>query len=306
MSKSQTLEEKKATGEDSQNMEPVAPEGGNPKGKNRKADLNKSVDPKADNIEDTVKTPQGNNDVGLKEEFVGLFGENNDLSEEFKEKMFTVFEAAVNDKANAVIEERVAEFEEKAEAELSEAVDDLTEKVNGYLKAVVERWLEDNEVAIESNIKVQVAESIISGVKTLVSEHNMEIDDETFDVVSEMEEKLEESVNARNELSEEMIALKEEKETLEREIKFIEVSEDLTDTQTEKLKSLSEGMTFESTEDYTNKLSVIKEGFLVENVAPKTEDVQILEEEVVQEESKQKSPYQSVNRYAADISRIMR
>lgn len=306
MSKAQNLEEKKATGEDSHAMEPVTPEGGDPKGKNRKADLNKSVDPKADDLEDTVKTPQGNNDVGLKEAFVGLFGEDNDLSEEFKENMFTVFEAAVNDKANAVIEERVAEFGEKAEAELSEAVDDLTEKVNGYLKAVVERWMEDNEVAIESNIKVQVAESIISGVKTLVSEHNMEIDDETVDVVAEMEESLEESVNARNELSEEMIALKEEKEALERDLKFVEVSEGLTDTQTEKLKSLSEGMTFDGTEDYANKLSVIKEGFLTESVAPKAEDMQILEEEVVQEEEKQKSPYESVNRYAADISRIMR
>lgn len=306
MSKAQNLEEKKATGEDSHAMEPVTPEGGDPKGKNRKADLNKSVDPKADDLEDTVKTPQGNNDVGLKEAFVGLFGEDNDLSEEFKENMFTVFEAAVNDKANAVIEERVAAFGEKAEAELSEAVDDLTEKVNGYLKAVVERWMEDNEVAIESNIKVQVAESIISGVKTLVSEHNMEIDDETVDVVAEMEESLEESVNARNELSEEMIALKEEKEALERDLKFVEVSEGLTDTQTEKLKSLSEGMTFDGTEDYANKLSVIKEGFLTESVAPKAEDMQILEEEVVQEEEKQKSPYESVNRYAADISRIMR
>src|SRR6056300_414278 len=126
------LEEAKATGEDSENMDPVAPAGGSPKGKNRKADVNKSVDPNVDNIEDTVKTPQGKHDVGMKEAFEGIF-EGHDLSEEFKTKTIAVFEAAVHEK---VLAEKAA-LEEKFEADLEEqvaaATDELVEKVDAYL-----------------------------------------------------------------------------------------------------------------------------------------------------------------------------
>ena len=126
------LDEMKATGEDSKNMEPVTPAGGDPKAKNRKADVDKSVDPNADEIEDTVKTPQGSNNEGLKEAFEGLF-EGADLSEDFKNKTFAIFEAAVHEK---LVEEKQA-LEEKFEADLQEQVEAVMDNLNNDVPAVI-------------------------------------------------------------------------------------------------------------------------------------------------------------------------
>lgn len=288
------LDEAKATGEDSASADPVTPAGGSPKGKNRKADKNQSVDPKADNIEDTVKTPQGSNDEGMKEEveaeaefdlaeaFAGLF-EGTDLSEDFKTKVEAVFEAAVHEK---VIAEKTA-LEEKFENDLQEQVDtaieDLVEKVDQYLDYVIEGWMEDNKVEIESNIKVEVAESLLGGIKSLVSEHNLEIDEETIDRVAEAEEKLEESTAKYNEVVEELMAIKEEKQQLEIQKSFKDIAEGLTDTQTEKLATLAEGVTFETVEDYATKVSAIKDSYFTESVATPEDATELLEEEVEEE-----------------------
>lgn len=297
------LDEMKATGEDSENMDPVTPAGGSPKGKNRKADKNQSVDPKADNIEDTVKTPQGSNDEGLKEAFNGLF-EGTDLSEEFKTKVSAVFEATVHER---VLAEK-ATLEEKFEADLEEQVqvvtDELVEKVDSYLDYVIENWMEANEVAVESNIKVEVAESLLENIKGLVSEHNLEIDDTTVDMVAEAEEKAEEATNKYNEVVEEVIALKEEKQALELQIAFKEISEGLTDTQAEKLSVLAEGVSYESSEDYKAKVEAIKENYFTESVIPAEDQTEYLEEEVQEEEVASAEIDPSVASYVASIGRL--
>lgn len=296
-----SLEEAKATGEDSENMDPVTPAGGAAKGKNRKADVNKSVDPKADNVEDHVKTPQGSHDVGLKEAFEGLF-EGSDLSEEFKTKTLAVFEAAVHQK---VLEEK-ASLEEKFEMDLEEqvkiATDEIVEKVDSYLDYVVENWMKENEVAIESSIKVEVAESLLNGITNLVTEHRLDIDDETVDVVSEMEEKMNATTEKYNEVVEQLIAVKEEKETLERSLAFAEIAEGLTDTQVDKLKVLSEGVSFETLEEYATKVSAIKESYFTEAVTTSVDETEYLEEEV--EEPVKVSVDPTVARYAESISRL--
>lgn len=302
------LDEAKATGEDSHNADPVTPAGGSPKGKNRKADKNQSVDPKADNIEDTVKTPQGSNDEGLKEDaiaeaFDGLF-EGTDLSEEFKTKVSAVFEAAVHEK---VLAEK-ATLEEKFEADLEEQVatvtSDLVEKVDSYLDYVIEQWMEANEVAVESNIKVEVAESLLDSLKGLVTEHNLEIDDETLDIVSEAEEKAEEATAKYNEVVEEIIALKESKQKLENKLAFAEISEGLTETQVERLATLAEGVTFETTEDYVSKVSAIKESYFSESVATPEDETEFLEEAVEEDKVAVSDIDPTVAAYAASLGRL--
>lgn len=296
------LEEAKATGEDSENMDPVTPAGGSPKGKNRKADVNKSVDPNADNIEDTVKTPQGKHDVGMKEAFEGIF-EGHDLSEEFMTKTIAVFEAAVHEK---VLAEK-ATLEEKFEADLEEqvavATDELVEKVDAYLDYVVESWMEANEVAVESNIKVEVAESLLNSLKGLVTEHNLSIDDEQRDVVAEMEEKLEESTNKYNELVEELVSIREEKQRLELEATFKTVAEGLTDTQAEKLGVLAEGVSFANIEEYTSKIEAIKESYFTESAIRQVDETELLEEEVESEPAKPALD-PMIARYADSIGRL--
>jgi CRISPR/Cas system CMR-associated protein Cmr5 small subunit len=297
----ETLKEMKATGEDSANMEPVAPAGGSPKGENRKADVNKSVDPKVDEIEDTVKTPQGSNNTGLKEAFDGLF-EGADLSEDFKNKTFAVFEAAVHER---VLEEQAA-LEEQFENDLAEQVEaiaeDMETKLNSYLDYVVEQWLEENEVAIESAFKVEVAESFMEGVAALMSEHRLDIDEGELDAIAEMEDRVSAIEEKYNSTVEKLMTVKEEKETLEREIAFAEVSEGLTDTQAYKLSVLAEGVSFDSLDEYREKISAIKESYFKESVTASNDETEYLEESVEEDNAPSIDP--TVARYAETLGRL--
>ena len=295
------LEEAKATGEDSMSADAVTPEGGNEK--KRKQDK-KAKGEVADNVEDDVKTPQGTNDAGLKEAVERLF-EGTDLSEDFKTSAVAVFEAAVHEKVLA----ETATLEEKFESDLQEqvekSVEEIVEKVDQYLDYVIENWMDDNQVAVESNIKVEVAESVLESVKGLVSEHNLEIDQETVDHNVELEVALEESKVKYNELVEEMMEIKEAKSQADLEVAFKNVSEELTDTQAEKLRVLSEGISFESTDDYSKKLEAIKDNYFVESApAPVAEEesTDLLQEEAAEEvapelDASMASYAQSLNRF---------
>jgi len=301
LEKNLDLDEAKATGEDSVAADPVTPAGGAVK--KRKGDVKKAADPKADNIEDDVKTPQGSNDEGLKEAVERLF-EGTELSEDFKTQTVAIFEAAVQEKVTA----EKAALEEKFESDLQEqvnvTVDELVEKVDQYLDYVVESWMEDNKVSVESNIKVEVAESLLTSIKGLVIEHNMEIDDEQVDVVADLEARLEESTSKYNEVVEQMIEVREAKEKADIAIAFKTVSEDLTDTQVEKLRVLSEGVSYESVEEFTTKMEAIKTSYFAEQApAPVQEDeTDLLQEETAEEAQPVIDP--SMARYAESLGRF--
>jgi hypothetical protein len=301
LEKNLDLDEAKATGEDSVAADPVTPAGGAVK--KRKGDVKKAADPKADNIEDDVKTPQGSNDEGLKEAVERLF-EGTELSEDFKTQSVAIFEAAVQEK---VVAER-ATLEEKFESDLQEqveaSVDELVEKVDQYLDYVVESWMEDNKDSVESNIKVEVAESLLTSIKGLVIEHNMEIDDEQIDVVADLEAKLEESTSKYNDIVEQMIEVREAKEKADIAIAFKTVSEDLTDTQVEKLRVLSEGVSYESVDEFTSKMEAIKTSYFAEQApTPVQEDeTDLLQEETAEEAKPVIDP--SMARYAESLGRF--
>lgn len=301
LEKNLDLDEAKATGEDSVAADPVTPAGGAVK--KRKGDVKKAADPKADNIEDDVKTPQGSNDEGLKEAVERLF-EGTELSEDFKTQTVAIFEAAVQEKVTA----EKAALEEKFESDLQEqvnvTVDELVEKVDQYLDYVVESWMEDNKVEVESNIKVEVAESLLTSIKGLVIEHNMEIDDEQVDVVADLEARLEESTSKYNEVVEQMIEVREAKEKADLDIAFKTISEDLTDTQVEKLRVLSEGVSYESVEEFTTKMEAIKTSYFAEQApAPVQEDeTDLLQEETAEEVQPALDP--SMASYAESLNRF--
>ena len=293
------LEEAKATGEDSESADPVVGEGG--KTKKRKGDKT-GGDMKADDVEDDVKTPQGTNTGGMSEAVERLF-EGTEFSEEFKTQTVAVFEAAVHEK---VLAER-ASLEEKFESDLQEQVDatveELVEKVDQYLDYVVENWMADNAVAVESNLKVEVAESLLTSIKGLVTEHNLEIDQEQLDHAAELEIKLEEATNKYNEVVEQMIEAKEAKQQADIEVAFKSISEELTDTQAEKLRVLSEGISFETTEDYSKKLEAIKSNYFTEApVVVAEEETDLLQEES-EEEAKPVIVDDAISAYAESLSR---
>ena len=296
------LEEAKETGTDAVAADPVTPEGGQVKKTNADKKAKKGEE-KADDIEDDVKVPQGSNTGGMAESIERLFN-GSELSEDFKTSAVAVFEAAVHEKVLA----ETATLEEKFESDLQEqvekSVEEIVEKVDQYLDYVIENWMDDNQVAVESNIKVEVAESVLESVKGLVSEHNLEIDQETVDHNAELEVALEESKVKYNELVEEMMEIKEAKSKADLEVAFKTVSEELTDTQAEKLRVLSEGISFESTDDYSKKLEAIKDNYFVESApVAKEEETDLLQEETAEEaqpaiDSSVASYAQSLNRFA--------
>ena len=126
-------------------------------------------------------------------------------------------------------------------------------------------------------------QSLLDNIKGLVAEHNLEIDETQVDAIAEMEQKVEESTTKYNEVVEEMIAVKEAKQQLELSIAFNEVSEGLTDTQSEKLKVLSEGVSFESVDEFTKKVSAIKENYFAESTTAPEDETEFLEEEAVED-----------------------
>jgi hypothetical protein len=318
------LDEVKATGENSMANDPVVPAGGSPMKKNRPADKSQSVDPNADDIEDDVKTPQGTaadskspaegpgtgkkaparmaDKAAMKESIEEMFG-GQDLSEEFKEKATVVFEAAVNAKLNEEVARLEEEFEAKLEEQAEAAVSDLVEKVDSYLDYVVEKWMEENELAIEAGIRTEMAESFMNGLHDLFIEHNVDISDEAADIVSEMAEELEAKENQLAEAIEQTIALRKDLAEAHKQDAFEEISEGLTETQVEKLEKLAEGVDFDTIEDYKHKVSIIKENYfggkaLTESV----DEVDPVEDEAT--DTRYVDP--AVASYAAAISKTLR
>jgi hypothetical protein len=282
----------------------VTPEGGEVKA--RRGDVKKAVDPKAGSVakppvsesEETEEEVIEEEVVSIEESISSMF-EGIDLSEEFRSKVTLVFEAAVNEAAQIRINEATAaleeEFEQKLTESVSEAMDEIVENLDSYLDYVVEEWMKENEVAIEAGIKVEMAESLMSGLKELFTEHNIDIDDETLDVVAGLEEHNASLADQANEVINENIELKKTIVALKADKVFEEVSEGLTVSQKERLRVLSEKLDADNVDGYKSDLETLKESFF------KTKKSQVINEEaeeVLTEEVAVKKPassYSTVN-----------
>ena len=194
-----------------------------------------------------------------------------ELSEEFKEKAKTIFEAAVKSK----VEEEIARIEEAYAETLDEQVaqiqEELSSNVDDYLNYVVEQWVSENEVAIEAGLRSELTEEFISGLRNLFSEHYIDIPEEKISVIEEMSEKVAELEEKLNEEIERNVTMtKAINESKQYEI-LVDACEGLTDTQAEKMKSLAEGINFSSAAEFAQKINIIKENYFISNV--KSENV---------------------------------
>ena len=194
-------------------------------------------------------------------EDVTALTDGEELSEEFKEKASTIFEAAVKSKLRSEVE-RIEEAKVQEVAEEVNAVrDELTEKVDAYMNYVVEEWMKENEIAIERGLKGEIAEDFISGLKNLFTEHYIDVPDEKYDLLGTQAEKIEELESKLNEQIEKSASLKSEKDVLVRESVFAEVASDLADTEVEKFKSLAEDVDFTDEDTFRGKLDTLKESY---------------------------------------------
>lgn len=199
-------------------------------------------------------------------EHVDALLEGEELSEDFRSKAETIFESAVSTRVNeevAVLEEAYAQ---SLEEEVSTIRDQLTEQVNDYLNYVVEQWVSENEVAIESGLRAELTEEFISGLRNLFTEHYMDIPEDKVDVLEGLGEKVEELEAKLNEEIERNVSLtKVIAESKQFEI-LVNVCEGLTTTQAEKLKTLAENVSFTSPEEYETKIVTLRESYFPQTV----------------------------------------
>ena len=239
--------------------------------------------------------------VNVEDDVEALLNGEEDISEEFKKKTTTIFEAAVREKVETEVDRLEKEYEQSVAEEINEVRDDLVEKIDSYLDYVVEEWLKDNEVAIESGIRSEVTEEFISGLKRLFEEHYIDIPEDKVDVLSDLtkeNEDLKEQVN--NEINRN-IELKKEKDSVSASEVFNDVVDGLADTEIEKMKSLGEGIEFEDEDSYREAISTLRENYF-----PKT---RVAEEEVVEVEESPEDElngpmatyYKAINRFNTQV-----
>ena len=220
------------------------------------------------------------------EDVDALFADDSTISEEFKSKVSTIFEARVQDRISQIAEETEAKYAGMLEEAVEAVKTDLTEKVNDYLSYVVEQWIADNEIAIETGLRSELTEDFISGLRNLFAEHYIDVPAEKVDLVEELATKVEELESQLNEEIERGIETKKSLVESRKQEITREVSEGLTATQVEKIKSLAESVEFSTEEEYKGKLETIRENYFPSGV--KKADAEQLHEEVdVAEEKKQ-------------------
>jgi hypothetical protein len=197
-----------------------------------------------------------------------------DLSEEFKRKAATVFEAAVKSK----VRDEVSRIEDDYRKDLDENInankDELTEKVDTYLNYVCEEWTKENELAIERGLKGEIAEDFISGLKQLFEDHYIDIPNEKYDVLEAQSEKISKLEAKLSESIERNVSLRTNNAGLVKEQVIFDMSSDLAETEIEKFKSLTEDVDFSDEDSYKEKLETLKENYFpkVKTVVAETVD----------------------------------
>lgn len=197
--------------------------------------------------------------VDIKAQLDAIFGE--DLSEEFRTKATSIFEAAVIARVNNEMEKVTSKLEEQTATQLVEFKEALVEKVDGYLNYVVEQYMEENKLAVESGLRTEIAEDFIQGMKTLFKEHFIEVPEEKYDVLDELQSKTETLQSELDASITESIELAKELNALKAASILDEQTKDLAATEAEKLKKLVEGVDFDSEDLFREKVAVIKENY---------------------------------------------
>ena len=237
-----------------------------PEGEHDKEDKEKS-----EAVERRVK------DINVKEHVDALMNGEGDLSEEFKRKAATVFEAAVKSKVREEVERLEEDYRKDLDENMVKTQEGLTEKVDNYLNYVVEEWTKENELAIERGLKGEIAEDFISGLKQLFEDHYIDVPDEKYDVLEAQSQKISELEAKLNEEVEKNIGFKNNNAKLVREQVISQCTGDLTEVEIEKFKSLTEDVDFTDEDSFRSKLDTLKESYFPKNkptVTETTDDVE--------------------------------
>jgi hypothetical protein len=243
----------------------------------------------------------------IKEDLALLFGDSSDLSEDFRLKVSTLFEAAVSTRVeieNARLEE---EFEAKLEESYNEIKTDMMENIDSYLNYAVAEWIEENKLAVENNIRTQVTESFLTGLKGLFEDHYVEIPEDKADIVESMAERIEELEELVNETTADNIELS--KIVNEKEVREISasLSEGMISTQKDKFNKLVEAVDYSDAEEFRKKANIIKESYFTGKSEVKVVADQLINEEVEETEVKKTSSMDpTMDMYVSSLSKTIK
>jgi hypothetical protein len=216
----------------------------------------------------------------VQEDLGVIFGDSSDLSEEFRTKVSTLFEAAVGTRVALEVAKIEEELAEEAQEALDTLKEEMEENIDNYLNYAVAEWMEQNKLAVEQNIKTEVAESFFSGLYSLFNEHHLDIPEEEVSVVESLLAKVEALESQINETTEKNIELN--KVVSEKQVKEAAdaLSEGMTDTQKEKFTKLIEAVNYSSADEFVKKANIIKETYFASKSEVKVTQDQLLSESV--------------------------
>lgn len=194
------------------------------------------------------------------------------LSDEFKAKTAVIFETAIRSKLSEEVERLEDEYQSRLEEELNTTRSDLVEKIDSYLNYVVENWMEENKLAVESGLRTEIAEGFMNNLRELFVESYIDVPESKVDLVDELAEQVEDLEEKLNTQTASMLEMNESLETFQRQTIIREASRDLAETQVEKLASLVESLDFEDEESFAQKVKTVKESYFKKDVK-ETEEI---------------------------------
>ncbi len=207
-----------------------------------------------------LKKEEAEYTVDMSEDIAALTN-GEELSEEFKTKAATIFEAAVVTRVKSEIARLAEEFDAQLDEQVESIKEGLVEKVDGYLNYVVEQWMTDNELALESGMKNEILESFVSSMKGVFEQHYIEVPEEKFDVLGEMQQKTDAATAKLDEQLAANVALSKQLNEMKRAASITEFAAGMADTDAEKFKALAEELAFDEVDTFKAKLQTIKENY---------------------------------------------
>ena len=241
--------------------------------------------------------------VDVKDDVEALVQGEEGLSEDFKEKASTIFEAAVHAKVVDELNTKLEEIEGEKSKDNVTYQKELTEKVDGYLTYVVEEWMSENELAIDRGIRSELVEDFMSGLRTLFTEHYIDIPEEKVDMVDDLFTKVEDLETSLDEEINRGVELQKELAQFKKDDAIKQATKDLADTETEKISKLAEGIEYENEEQYIEKLNVLKESYFPKSDAVTSEITETDETIEISDEQPEERLNEDMKHYTSAIKR---
>ena len=211
--------------------------------------------------------------VDFDEDLETIIKEEATLSDGFRDKAGTIFEAVLTSKLAEEVERLEAEYAQNLEDEVTDIESGLVEKVDSYLNYVVEGWMKENEVAINQGLKTEIAEDFMTSLQAVFKEHYIEVPEGKEDLIDDLADQVSELEESLNKSTEENISLNSQVQSFEKETIIRDASSGLAETEAEKLAKLAEDVEFDTKDSFQQKVDTIKQSYFKGEVSESVDEV---------------------------------